>query len=252
MFENISPSTWIGAVLASLLAALFFAIGTVLYRRARYLVPGTEEYRERVREQRIKDQAATRDNEVVYSARYGSTDIKVFSGDILNTSATAIVSSDDTLLSATAGVARAVVAAAGRDVKRRLRRISATSVQRGSVIVTYGGRTRFEYILHAVTLTKARDYTEYPSKSEVADLVSRALEVCDGLGVASVAVPVLAGGTAAKRLREEGLADNRDLVVFLTEAIVTRLKQGTFNLKTVFLVVFDSNDIARDRLLAIS
>ena len=205
----------------------------------------------RVKEQEIKDQAAVVDNEVVYSARFGSTELKVFSGNILNTSAAAIISSDDTLLSATGGVAKAVVDAAGNEVRRRLRFIRGTDVPRGSVVITYGGRTRFEYILHAVTLTKARDYTEYPNTNEVSALVSRTLEVCDGLGVTSVAMPVLAGGTAAKRLREEGYENNSDLVVFLAEAVATQLRRGAFNLRTVLLVVFDSNDIQRERLLAI-
>lgn len=248
----LSTSTWVGTILAGLLTAAIVSIATITYRRARHFVPGTAEYQARVREQVIKDQAAKSDNEVVYSRRFGNSEVKVFSGDILNASAAAIVSSDDTLLSATAGVAKRVVDAAGKEVKNRLRRISSNDLSRGSVVVTYGGKTNFKYILHAVTLTKAPDYTEYPGKDELFELVGRTIGVCDGLGITSVAMPVLAGGVAAKRLREEGLADNKDLVVFLAQAIADRLRKGTFSLRTVFLVVFDRNDIERERLLALA
>ena len=90
---------------------------------------------------------------------------KIFSGDITRSTAEIIVSSDDTLLSASGGVARSIAHAAGPATKAHIRRLAATSLRRGTVAITGGGRTQFKYIFHAVVLTRERDRVEYPTKS---------------------------------------------------------------------------------------
>lgn len=238
-----APDTWAGGIAVGLAST---SIGSVLYWTKTKIKPymrGTQEYDDRVKAQEREDALAHQSNEVVLVEDRNGTKIKLFSGDILRSSAKIIVSSDDTLLSARGGVAKAIVAAAGKKIKRQLQAISATNVPRGSVVITSGGSTKFTYIIHAVVLTKASDHTEYPSKDEIAVLVRKIIDVADATGAESIALPVLAGGTAAKRLRDQGLTSDQDIIGFLVMALAKTLDQRATHLKTVFVIVYDDKDL---------
>jgi len=246
ILAKITPDSWAGRVLGGILAAVAGSAFFWFVRKSRPYVYGTEEYRNRLEAQRREDAAAKQNNEVVYSCEVNGTQLKLFSGDITRSSAQIIVSSDDTLLSATGGVAKAIVQAAGRNIRRRLNTIAATNIPRGALAITDGGSTKFRYIFHAVVLTKARDHTEYPSRSEIATLLKRIVEVADATGVESIALPVLAGGTAAKKLRDEGLSTEQHVISFIISSLAGVLQGNRNALKTVFLIVFDNKHLTKD------
>lgn len=243
---EITPNSWTGAVIAGLLGTFLATILVWLFRRGKVYVPGTDEYESFKLAQALKDANATQNNEVVFSASFNNTDLKLFSGDIIHSSAQIIVSSDDTLLSAAGGVAEKIVNAAGKNIRKRLHEISKTSVPRGSIAITSGGLTSFRYILHAVVLTKTRDYTEFPSKSEIVRLVRHIVEVSDAVGAESLAMPVLASGTASKKLKEEGLSKDQDVIAFILHALAENLRLKRTGLKTIFLIVYDKNQLSHD------
>jgi O-acetyl-ADP-ribose deacetylase (regulator of RNase III) len=138
-------------------------------------------------EQKIRGRTS---NEIVYSTKIRNTDLKLFSGDIVRSTAQVVVSSDDTLLSASGGVAKSIVGSAGRLIKQNLRELSAKKIPRGALAITGGGLTKFTYILHAVVLTKASDYTEYPSMDEIRALIQRIIHVADATAIESIALPI--------------------------------------------------------------
>jgi O-acetyl-ADP-ribose deacetylase (regulator of RNase III) len=246
---EMTPDSWLGKALIALASTAVISVLIYLYRRIVPRIPGTPEYRERLKAQEIEDAAAKQNNDVVFSRTINNTNVKLFSGDITRSTAQAIVSSDDTLLSATGGVAKSIVRAAGASVQKRLRALSANNIPRGSIAVTSAGRMPYKYILHAIVLTKARDHTDYPSKEEIIRLVRRIVEVSDALGIESFALPLLAGGTAAKKLREEGLASDQDIIQFILMALFEALAKRQNSIKSVFLVVFDNRHLT-DGLLA--
>src|SRR5262245_1176072 len=246
LVANLTLDSWAGKALGGIVAAAAGAIFLWLWRKSSRYVYGTEEYQARIEAQIIADAAAKQDNEVVFSRDVGDTQLKLFSGDITRSSASVIVRSDDTLLSATGGVAKAIIGAAGSSVKRRLRAISSYNIQRGMVAITDGGRTRFRYILHAVVLTKASDHTEYPSKKEIALLLGRLITIADAMGADSVALPILAAGTAAKRLKEEGLATEQDVIRFIIATLVNVLEERRRQLRTVFVVAYSNKYLTDD------
>ena len=86
-------------------------------------------------------------------------------------------------------------------------------------------------------------------KEEIIRLVRRIVEVSDALGIESFALPILAGGTAAKKLRAEGLASDQDIIQFILMALFEALAKHQNSIKSVFLVVFDNRHLT-DGLLA--
>lgn len=241
-FTDIHPGTWVGAIAVGLTTAvILWAI-----RRTEAYVPGTDEYQARVRQQAIFDAAATQNNEVIFNGIVNQTEIKIFSGDITKSSASVIVSSDDTLLSATGGVANSIVQAAGKKVLKRMRKIAKSGVPRGALAITDGGNTEYKYIFHAVVLTKASDHTEYPSKDEIQRLVFRIISTADAAGIESIALPIIAGGVAAKKLSEQGLKTEQQLIYFIAEAVKKALTDKITSLRVVFLVVYDEEDLSQE------
>src|SRR5690348_7959901 len=73
------PATWPGAVVAGVVAILIVAAATWLWTRGGPYIPGTDEYRDRIREQKIRDAAAKQDNDVFYSATALKTKVLIFS-----------------------------------------------------------------------------------------------------------------------------------------------------------------------------
>jgi O-acetyl-ADP-ribose deacetylase (regulator of RNase III) len=243
---DVAPDSWTGkAVLALLPVAVGSFFIWVWNKTSRY-IPGTEEYQLRVEAQRILDAAAKQDNEVVFTRSVNGTQVKLFSGDITQSSAQIIVSSDDTLLSATGGVAKSIVSLAGKNVKARLKAISKQNVSRGTIAITDGGNTGYRYIFHAIVLTKARDHTEYPTKKEVELLLRRILDAADAIGVESISLPILAGGTASKKLKEEGLGSHQEVIRFIIESISRSLASKRNQLKSVFVVEYDNRHLTGD------
>jgi O-acetyl-ADP-ribose deacetylase (regulator of RNase III) len=241
--SKITPDTWAGGIAIGLIST---AIASVLYsinNKIKPLVPWTPEGIIRLKEQEIADRVATQTNEVILVAERNGTQIKIFNGDITRSTADIIVSSDDTLLSATSGVAKKIVLIAGNKVRKQLQLIASTSVPRGAVAITSGGQSRYTYIVHAVVLTRTANGLEFPTKEEIGSLVRRIVGVAVATGAESIALPVLAGGTAAKKLREQGLKTNQDIIAFLLAEIVGALDQKGTSLREVFLITFNSEEI---------
>jgi O-acetyl-ADP-ribose deacetylase (regulator of RNase III) len=248
---NVDPTSRSGVIVLGLATIAIAALGSALWALFRTLlwqrIPGTEEYEEyhsRLKVQEMLNSSAIQSNKVVFSTKFKNTEVALFSGDITQSDANVIVSSDDTLLSASGGVARAIVTAAGKKIRKRLLELSGANLRRGSIAITEGGATPFTYIFHAVVLTKTRARIQYPRRDEISRLIQRIVAVADAIGVGSLAMPVLAGGTAAKEL--EGLHSEQDVILFIFSCLAEALKRAETSLETVFLIVFDNKHLSDD------
>lgn len=117
--------------------------------------------------------------------------VEVFHGSILDVDADAIVCTANTELTPVAGLARAVALAAGPEVPHQLRLVGVTPL--GQAVVTTGGRLRVKCIIHVPT----RDALMLGNPTQLADIergTRNALRACMGLGLDSVAFPLLGAG----------------------------------------------------------
>lgn len=145
--------------------------------------------------------------------------------DITTLDVDVVVSSDDVGLSMGGGVSRAILGAGGESVRREAR--AQAPLPLGGVAVTTAGRMRAKRVFHAAVLDPAdRDST---TVELVTGVTARCLELCDGMGFRSIALPALATGAARLSLE-------RSAVAMLIE-IASHLRSPT-GLRTVVLALF--------------
>lgn len=117
--------------------------------------------------------------------------VEVQHGSILDARVEAIVCTANTELTPVAGLARTVVNAAGPEVSHQLRLTGVTPL--GHAVVTAPGALPYRCIIHVTT----RDALMLGVPTKIDDIergTRNALRACDGLGITSVAFPLLGAG----------------------------------------------------------
>lgn len=129
---------------------------------------------------------------ITRSYKVGQSEIKLIFGDITQSHADVIVSSDDRRLSMGGGVSRAILKAAGERIADETAKM--IPAQPGDVIVTSAGKLPARYVFHAVTIGPRT--RELPSGAIVRQATSRVLQLLPALRCRSVAFPAIGAGVA--------------------------------------------------------
>lgn len=163
-------------------------------------------------------------NERTY--QFGDSRLTLIFGNITDSAADAIVSSDDYMLSMGGGVSGAILRKAGEplaiDVSKHI------PVGLGDVIVTTAGALPAKYVFHAVTIG---DSTQRLSDVDVLDLVTaRCLALAETLALDSIAFPAIGAGVAG--------FSYEDVAVRMAEKISDNFKSRHRPL-AVFIYLFD-------------
>ncbi|HEY3750769.1 MAG TPA: macro domain-containing protein [Pseudonocardiaceae bacterium] len=125
------------------------------------------------------------------SYRLGKASFHVGYGDLTESTAEALVSSDDNYLTMGGGVSRALSRAGGGAIAKHARKL--LPLKHGEVVVTTAGELPAKYIFHATTIDL--NSANYPDETVIEEVTRRALELADTLGVRTVGFPALGTGT---------------------------------------------------------
>lgn len=163
--------------------------------------------------------------------------LRVIYGDIINLRADAIVSSDDNHLTMGGGVSYAILRVGGQSIQNEARKH--IPLQLGDVIVTSAGELAAKYVFHAVTI----DYTEMrgPTEESIGAATLKCMQLCDTLGVNSIAFPALGTGVGRfpfqlaaevmiRTIAEYLLGDTRLNAVTITLLAREGVRQSDLNL----------------------
>ena len=154
------------------------------------------------------DKAPRPDPEVIFSAaaNTGTCEVRVLYGDITSRSLMgadefghvrrAVVSPDDTLVSAGGGVAYRLLEKAGREMLLNELEKFAPIPQR-TIAVTSAGALPVHHVFHAATIEVDRAGTYAVSKDDVSLTVLAILDAASALDVGVVWIPLLAAGVAS-------------------------------------------------------
>lgn len=126
--------------------------------------------------------------------RIGKSTIEVIAGDITTSRAQVIVSSDGSNLSMGGGVSAAIHRAAGKNYAQDAHKMTPRPL--GDVVVTSAGELPARYVMHVVTLSRAKLGGELPPNLIVRHGTQRVLELCEKLSCSSVAFPAIGAGAA--------------------------------------------------------
>lgn len=140
----------------------------------------------------------------------------------------AVVSPDDTLLTAGGGVAEALMIKGGRQfILNELAKFE--KMEQGRVAVTSGGNLPVHYIFHAAAL-KVEDGSPAVPKEAVHTAVLDALRKADALGVGALWVPLIGTGT--------GKLSARESLKGILEAIHDWTPSGVMKILMIFIYDF--------------
>ena len=186
-------------------------------------------------------------NAIAFELKSSGTKVEIVYGDITsqellsrsaaNDGRSAIVSADDTMISAGGGVALSILSAAGSQfLLNELGKLA--PVPQGTIAVTSGGSLPLHYIFHAAALEidKAGDYLV--TAKSVGDVVQDALIKADTLGVNLIFLPLIGAGLA-------GLSAAESLAAILQAAEETPDLSNKFHL---VVVVLDEMILTREDL----
>lgn len=120
-------------------------------------------------------------------------------GNILNSKAEVVVSSDDNYLSMEGGVSKTILKAGGEEIKQDSRKF--VPAQLGDVVVTTSGNLPQKYIFHCVTLKnddgkRIRIQEDDAQRYIVRHSVEKSLHLMASLGIESIAFPSIGAGSA--------------------------------------------------------
>lgn len=127
------------------------------------------------------------------SYQFGRSQLIVEFGDITNSDAQVIVSSDDCFLSMSGGVSQAIRRAGGDDIA--LDAAKKIPAPLGSVVITTAGNLPAHYIFHVITRGAQAD--EALPEEVLQKATDRCMGLVEALRVDSIAFPALGAGTAA-------------------------------------------------------
>ena len=122
----------------------------------------------------------------------GSSTIKVIFGNIVESRAEVIVSSDDTWISAGGGVSYAINDAGGPLIQ--MDAVKLRNRPLGDVVVTTGGYLDAKYVFHAITLDGK--HKDVDRSLIVRQATHKAMELLPALGCSSIAFPAIGAGAA--------------------------------------------------------
>lgn len=165
------------------------------------------------------------------NARVQKTNFEIVEGDITDSDADAIVSSDDVYLTMGGGVSLAIRRKAGDSVLEDIRK-QRLPIPIADVVVTTAGRLPAKHIFHAITL----DFdASLPTIQLISTLAKRILTIGNTLKSEHIALPLLGAGTA-------GLSAPEVLKV-IAHALMYELASGTYQINKVSLVIFSSSGL---------
>ena len=144
----------------------------------------------------------------------GKSRISLIFGDITQSRAEVIVSSDDVMLSMGGGVSASILHAGGRRVAADASKMTPLHV--ADVAVSTAGDLPAKYVMHAVTLGPGADLIG--RGAVVRRVTQRALRLATELGCASIAFPAIGSGTARIPFETVAAEMAGALVDFLLEA----------------------------------
>ncbi|MEV0310634.1 macro domain-containing protein [Nonomuraea fuscirosea] len=147
--------------------------------------------------------------------RIGSSLFRVGYGDLAESAAEVLVSSDDNYLTMGGGVSRALSVKGGEALRLHARKLLPLAL--GDVGVTTAGLLPAKYVFHAVTIDLDRNLR--PDTTCIRQLVNRSLDLAQTLRVRSIALPALGTGNAMFPLYEGAQ--------ILVQTICDRLADGS-------------------------
>jgi len=171
-----------------------------------------------------------------FECRIADSTLRVEYRDITTLVVDAIVSSDDIGLTMAGGVSDALVKAGGESIRREVQSKS-RPVPLGSVAVTGAGSLKAKHIFHAAVLDYA--HKDLTTPDLVRTVTRRCLNLCEEMGLQSIAFPALATGVAA-------LLPERSAVAMLVET-ASHLSSPT-SLKTITIALYPREGLPRDVL----
>jgi O-acetyl-ADP-ribose deacetylase len=142
--------------------------------------------------------------------------IRVVQGSILEMDVQAIVNAANSHGIMGGGVAGAIRRAAGLEVDEEARRQAPIPV--GSAVVTSGGRTRYEAIIHAPTMPEPAMRID---PENVALATRAALALADARGFASVAIPGMGTGVGGVAQADAAAMMIKEIRAFVPRALQT-------------------------------
>jgi O-acetyl-ADP-ribose deacetylase (regulator of RNase III) len=142
--------------------------------------------------------------------------IRVVQGSILDTDVQAIVNAANSLGIMGGGVAGVIRRAAGLEVDEEARRQAPIPV--GSAVVTSGGQTRYQAIIHAPTMPEPAMRID---PENVALATRAALALADARGFASVAIPGMGTGVGGVAHADAAAMMIKEIRAFVPRALRT-------------------------------
>ncbi len=152
----------------------------------------------------------------------GNSTVTLRIGDILDSKAEVLVSSDDDRLNMGGGVSLALHGAAGDAYKRYAQEKFAGRHEVGDVVVTDAGAIPqpCKYVFHAIS-RRFDDFhlpTEAQARTAIGQIVRRSVALLEPMGLTSIAFPAVGTGTAAFRPEDVALV----MADVLREELTTR------------------------------
>jgi O-acetyl-ADP-ribose deacetylase (regulator of RNase III) len=126
-------------------------------------------------------------------------------GDITQSKAEILVSSDDNYLQASGGVSAKIVKLAGDAVRTELNRYARSKLRYGAVVTTTGGDSAWRAIIHPAVFDL--DQSRFPCAEVVSKVVERAFVIAEAMGSKTIAFPAIGSGTGKSWFSVEESAD---------------------------------------------
>jgi O-acetyl-ADP-ribose deacetylase (regulator of RNase III) len=209
--------------------------------------PITEEYKKAFadKQQRYEEikKEITPEHAILAEKNFNGQRFVVKRGNIVDSKAEILVSSDDNYLQARGGVAKAILDIAGDEVRSELHRHKRFKLKQGDIVSTTGGAAAWRAILHPAVIDI--DQNRYPEPKLIAKVIESAMTIADAIGGKSAAFPVLGAGTASKLLTAW------DSIVAIVEQIKKMMHTKATSLEYIELYIFDTKEINLNDLKAL-
>jgi O-acetyl-ADP-ribose deacetylase (regulator of RNase III) len=163
---------------------------------------------------------------------FGSSTLILTFGNITDSNAEAVVSSDDTYLSMGGGVSYAILSAGGEEISIDAAKNVPAEV--GNIVVTTAGRLPAKYVFHAITIGD----TNLSPAAILHKTVSKCFDLLDLLGLQSIAFPAIGAGLA-------GFA-YEDVAVEMANVIAPRLLGSSGAIETTIFLHDDFGKMQPD------